>query len=304
MNQLKKYVIYFVVATLMIQSTLVFGKENKKATLLQPETVYYYDLNFDGKTEKIYYTLEGMDNGYGFVEYNGITVYINDQVKFRKDFEFFDAFGGNINYYIMDLNKNDRKLDFFLSVTDSRFSTLVYSAFQQYENGKIVNIATNKSCKDLNKGMEYTIKEIDGKGNFSLNIFTPFKIPSLGLYWINVPMKYKNKKISQKKVSSYKIEQTNDNTKLSNGKYILNKNIALYQKSSKNSKVIDYVYKGEKVRLLKLVPLTNTWKDDGGVKEYTAYAYVQSNSGKKGWIYLDKQYPGYGKGIFKQVLTW
>lgn len=203
MNQLKKYVIYFVVATLMIQSTLVFGKENKKATLLQPETVYYYDLNFDGKTEKIYYTLEGREWGEGFAEYNAITVYINDQVKFRKDFEFNGAFGGEINYYIMDLNKSDKKLDFFLSVLDTQFSTLystlVYSAFQQYENGKIVNIATNKSCKDLNKGRGYTIEEIDGKGNFSLNIFTPFKIPSLGLYWINIPMKYKNKKYPKRK---------------------------------------------------------------------------------------------------------
>lgn len=298
---LRKTLILLLAIVMIAPHTVIQAKSAIKTKVLKVNKVYYYDLDMDGKKEKIKYTAKPGAN-------DNVTValYINGSKKYTKKFK---EEGYLASYTIADLNTKDKYLDLFLQVTGSS-DYLTYAAFQRYEKKKIITTNTNKNNDFLDQKTEYSIKNVDGKGNFTITLDTPFSLPALGSYYTKISLKMKGKKVVKNKTDEYSYSDGGYKYPNNRKKFplILRSNTPLYKVASRSSKVIKTMKKGVGVRVLK-IKISNSknyfkkaaWKR----KEISGYAYVIDKSGKKGWIYLDKERgPWNDNPLFVEVLGW
>ncbi|WMJ88195.1 SH3 domain-containing protein [Anaerocolumna sp. MB42-C2] len=249
-------------------------KELDGIKTLSNDTVYYYDLNGDGKTEKILCKIT--------VNYDKrkttLKLYINDALSLSKieDGLFFLV-------TILDLDKSDNYLDFFISTT-MESGCMDNSFFTRYDGTKFLDYVTF-DIKTLTKKFDssrYYINKLNGDGKFTMVIDTPIYSPAIGCYFCYVPFRLKDNVLSAITTNTYTL--TADS---SNYKYKAVKSFSVYKKAgSKN--VVYKVKKSDKVFFDKMY-ISKSGK---------AYFRIINNKGKKGWIKSDQE------NLFAECPAW
>lgn len=265
-------------------------KSTIKTKVLSQNKVYSYDLDKDGKKEKIKYIIKKNDNS--LQEKIEVILYINEKERYRKKVEY----ALNAQYTIADIDKMDGYLDLFLIVTSDSYC-LEYAAFQQYQSNQIKTLTSSLNNKSIQSIRGYDIEGVDGKGNFKAAIDTPFALKAIGNYYCYIPFVMEKGNIKQKKVSTYSLAAPSKDFK-----YILKKAIKVYEKATTSSKIVRTIKKGESITIskIKLSTSSDNLKENVPI---SGYAYIKDKNGKKGWIYLDKKY-NWNNPLFKETPGW
>lgn len=271
----------------LIQDSKVYATL-KGETKLKENKSYYYDLDGDGKKEKIKYIVAGKD-------YNlKVALYINGVKKYSQ---IFNAL--NVQYSISDLDLQDKKLDLFLMSTSDSYS-LEYALFQQYSSNTIKTIKTINGVDDNKNKFGYTalyringLAQIKGDGSFSIIADSPIYFSDIGSYFCYVPFNMKEGKISYKKVKSYTLTNVSQDYL-----YTVNKDIVVYEKADNTSKRRQILKKEDTLNIKKFIISKNFSENN---KE--GYAYIIDSKGNKGWIYLSGK-SGWENPMFKIIPAW
>lgn len=272
------------------QNTNVYAATNKT---LEQGKEYYFDLNGDGKNEKIKYVTKVKDSDSDF--FDSVSLFINDKNVYTK--KLTDTWA---KYTVLDIDSSDKALDLNLQI-GGYSDCMDYSSFQRWNGTTITEYDTNKN-KALNYTREYSFSNVKGNGRFNIVVDTPYSLP-IGCFYANIPLKLQNNKITTT-TGTYNLVGISKKYK-----YKARNSIKVYKKASKKSKVKFKIKKGEKIKIIKIKPTKNVAKRPQGKygeeKPINAYAYVKTKSGKKGWIYLSKNKSSWGKNMmFKQVPGW
>lgn len=289
--------LFFLLAVLSLP---VYGKAaNLHTTVLSPEKIYRYDLNKDGKKEKLKYEIvqQSQDpvSGRGTVKAN---IYVNGKkVLSKKLAEDSGIYYPYVTLSIGDLNKQDGYMDLFLSssylnTTDSFLYYLRYSSSKM----KVVQNLTDlmrKTYKNTSIGTHPTL--IDGKtvsyqgdtqtagfryntGSHTLSTTVCIPTKSLGSIHCEAEMKLKNGKF-QKPSKTLNVFETDNymSKKIASRNYYMTalKKFTLHKGTSKKSGKAATVTRGTKLKAVK-VKFTGSGK---------CSIYLESGNGKKkGWI--------------------
>ncbi len=242
------------------------GNEPEGILTLTKDTIYEYDLNGDGTTEKLQYQLSGDEDQYKAI----LKVYINDKLCLTKEDDGF-SFGVRL----LDLDQNDNSLDLFLYTTME--SDCVKNAFFARYNGeklaKYADFDIEKLAKDFNT-YRYSLAQLDGDGKFTIVIDTPKYSPAIGCYYCYMPFQLKDGKVTVIPVKTYTLTKES-------GKYLYKaaKLFNVYEKAG-SKKVVYQVKKGARVTFDKMA-ISKSGK---------VYCRVKNSKGKTGWIKSDQEY--------------
>ena len=308
-NSIKQKIgVIILIISILASAIPIEAKSLVKVKELEPNIVYYYDLDKDGKKEKIYYVISPVETEKYYDSYI-VKLYINDKLSYNsiQDNAYtVDSSGKGFSRYspykIMDLNTKDKSLDLLLSMLgENTFQD--YQAFQRYSNNKIKTIASSTAGKVyeqksgynvLDRDYAFRVTGVDGSGNFNLDLNNPYGA-LFGMYHGYIKMEAKNGKIRKRSKAKHPIVYIYK-------KYQSNKmarSVKLYKKASRSSKVIKTLKKGEKISILKVKPQYS--------KKYKSYmveyAYAKTSSGKKGWIYIGEDLDR-NQALFTDIRGW
>lgn len=322
--------------------SMVEGKSKYiQSTALEENKVYEYDLDGDGKKEKIRYEtstgkVETSENIYQ--PYMDISLYINDIKKdvIRVNYRF--RMKGH--FYLIDLNKSDKKLE--LLCMSEQVDLMEIERIVCYNKGKIKKILYNHEEQKFEYGYGWTrlfynmnserciidpVKHpdtlyTDGEGHLWMALCSPYEISGLDAHAVMVAFYVKDNKLLWKKQREYEFYTRNpyiskygkySKSKINNRYddpseyYVLRKNCNIYEEANKKSKKLFMVKKDEKIKILKLIPCANG--KEGREKE--SFAYIKDKKGRCGWIYIEKRKKyEYDinfnpiDGIFKNILEY
>lgn len=313
-----------------------------QSTALEPNKVYEYDLDGDGVKEKISYEVsfeaniahmtirignkikEKIDMTYPLeifiTECVGYLALV-DMNKNDKQLELCCLYG----------TKGFMQLGGLVKYNKGKLKKFMYSRKDgEFDFGYTMSSLFPKKYKaDGNFVLEKHQDALctDGKGQLFFTICSPYQIYGIGAHAVLVPFIVKGNALVPKKVKEYeffcrnpyidKSRNANVNDLLNeeldevlrgeiervyNDKdehFILNKKCALYTKPSKSAKKIRIMEEDEKIKIIKIRPQTEP------KYQYcrTAYAYIQDQKGRKGWIFIDKVKHGVDD-LFKNTLFY
>lgn len=279
---MKKTTVFFFIAVLAATffvapiSSLAAEKSSKltNVEILEPDTVYTYDLNGDGQAESIRFKLIENEEAHTAT----LKLYINKKLYLKKTDN-----GLSFRVSILDLDQGDAYLDFFIH-TVSENDCASNAFFAQYNEEKKFHttpIEFEKVAKNLSV-FRYSLKKIDGKGKFTLSIDTPVYSPSIGCYYCYVSFQMKDGKITKLPASTYSLLKFSKEYQ-----YKTVKAFSAYKTAG--SKTVAYkVKKGDTVTFDKM-HLSKTGK---------VYFRVINSKGKKGWISSNTQ------NLFQEIPQW
>jgi hypothetical protein len=274
----KKAFFLFAALTLLLTpplSSFAAEKSNTPAGIeyLKADTLYEYDLNGDGHNETIQYKVVENDEK----RTASLKLYINKKLYLAKN-----NAGLSYNVYLLDLNQQDGHLDFYIHTVWENGG--VSDAFFVQYNGSELFHYTAFEPAALTKDIDlyrYTIKETDGKGGFTLALDTPYT-PSIGCYYIEVPFRLKDGKITKIPTNTYSLMKDSKAYR-----YKAVKSFSAYQTAG--SKTVAYkVKKGNTVTFDKMY-VTKTGK---------VYFRMINSNGKKGVIRSDIE------NLFRELPAW
>lgn len=231
---------------------------------LKPNKVYSYDVNQDGKKDKVKYTFHEKDSA--------IRIYINDKlakkVQLDKETGFYDG-----RMQIADIDKSDKTMDFW--VYGFAFSDdICFSALYELKGDKLTKIFENK-YKEMNENFSLsqgTLYSTDGKGNFDVSMDRAFFCDNMiGNHWDRIPYQLKNGKVTRKDVRYYQFASTY--TMDGKGKYEAAKKITFAKKPGGKETAFS-LKKGQQVTVLQLYA-----KKNGEL-----FVQYKNAEGKKGWL--------------------
>ncbi|MFA9466297.1 MAG: hypothetical protein ACERKN_18675 [Velocimicrobium sp.] len=276
---LKNIVILSMIAiSLFMVSKTCFAAQSEKQLdgikTLEQDKVHKYDLNGDGKEEKIQYKTSVNDEKYTV----SIQLYINDKLYMsRKDPGF------HYTLQLCDLDNSDNYLDLYgYATTDN--ACISYSFFARYDENNQYN-AIEFSLQNVAKHFEtnrYSLETLDGDGTFYFMIDTPIYSKAIGCYYCYVPFQLKNNKISPVAVKTYAFNKSSKKYKFKAAK-----KFSVYNKVS-SKKVVYVVKKGEILSFNKLY-VTKSGK---------AYFRIVNSKGKTGWMKSNQE------NLFVEHPTW
>lgn len=295
MNRLKiiagKHMLLFLIMCIFILQgvgcEIVQGESWSYAKKLEENKSYYFDLDFDGKKEEIRYKTV-YDGYYDVIE---MKFYVNNKLLYQVPPTLMT--GSHVDWYIMDIDKKDKKLDlFFLKKWHS--DGIMNVQFKYYVNGKLYTRKNDKKNLGLNRIIEESIGNVslkkegiktDGKGTVYLPVDTYFQLPAMKQYVAYIPFQVKNNYIQQKKIKSYRLLYGMSRG-LKNKQYEINRPCFVYKRANEKSQHITMLVPGDIITIEAIAPnqKEREIKRKGGM---TGYAYVKTKDGKKGWIYLD-----------------
>jgi|GEM_PF-1895978 len=268
----------FIVSLLMGSKTFFAAqseKELEEITTLEKDKVYDYDLNSDGKPEKIQYKLTLDDEKFTVT----LKLYINDKLCMsRKDHGF------SYTLQLVDLDKSDNYLDLYGYGT-MESDCISYSFFARYDENNQYH-ATKFSPKELTNNFistRYSLGALDGDGKFDLMIDTPIFSEAIGCYICYVPFQLKDNVISCVPAKTYAFNKFSKEYQ-----YKAAKSFSVY--ATVGSKKVAYtVKKGEMVTFHSLY-VTKSGK---------AYFRIVNTKGTTGWIKSTQEnlfieYPAWG----------
>lgn len=300
MRKLYNFLCSILIGIFLISPYTVLAQEQWRIPKkMLSEEIYFLDLDQDGIKEKVYY-----DSSNGKIK-----LWINDKlqsipIQVKKD--------ECISFYYIDIDKKDKNLELLISISKRSELTTSTSKIKiiRYSQGKIQILKGELRGEIRNWDDENST--INMKVNKKNEIFVEdkdlFYMPALGYQDILVPYYIEKNEVKRKQVQSYIFEYGCgiDRTLLENRHYILNKKTSVYRIPNSKSKVLRKLNLGEVVEVLKLKPnnLEKMEKKNkiaalqGTLSEnryeritVDGYAYIQDKTGRKGWIYLNREYP-------------
>lgn len=274
----------------MNQDIRVQEKTVMQTKALSENEMYYYDLDIDGKNEKIEYRLFG--NGNDGQEKQEIVLYINDEEAYRYKM----GNGLYAGYTIADIDAGDGYLDLFLMVTSDSYC-LEYAAFLQYQSKQIKTLTSSLDNKSLQFIRGYEIEGADGGGGFEAAIDTPFPLRAIGCYYCYVPFVMEEGTVKRKETDTYALAGHSREFR-----YILTQDIEVYEEADTSSGVSGTLEEGEYVTIseIKLNAVNGEQEENAPV---SGYACIEDRNGKKGWIYLDGEYD-WDNPLFEEIPAW
>lgn len=242
---------------------------------LEKDKVYEYDLNGDGKLDKIQYKVTANDEEFTAA----LKLYINDKLCLKK-------YGHGFTYIVelCDLNTNDNYLDLYL-YEKMESDCIGEATFAKYNGDKIVDCVGFDPVR-IEKNFvssRYYLTSVSGDGKFMATLDTPIFSYVIGCYYCNVPFQIKDNKISRVQTNIFSF------TKYSKEyKFKAIKGFSAYIKAGSKT-VACTVKKGDTVTFDKL------YISKSGI----AYFRLINSKGKTGWIKSDrgnlfKEYPAWG----------
>lgn len=257
---------------------------------LEENKIYYYDLDGDGKKDKLKYIVEEKkEDDY----YQKVSLYINGAKKYSKVFTSLWA-----EYSIADLDRKDKKIDLILYCS-SDSGTLDYAIFQNYENKKIKTIKTIIGYGDKNKyGLAELSRigglgQIKGDGSFSIVGDTSVWIPQIGCYYMYIPFYKQGNKITHKKTNTFTLTSGSQNFI-----YTVNQDTKVYEKADETSKLMAVLKKGDTLKIKK-IKVPDSYSEDNR----EGYAYIEYQNGKKGWLWIPED-NSYRNDMFELIPGW
>jgi hypothetical protein len=264
--------------SLLLYSKVCFADEAESELngikTLDKDTIYEYDLNCDGKTEKIQYKLSGNEDEYK----TALSLYINDKLCLSKEDDGF-----SFRVKILDLDKSDKYMDLFIN-TSIESDCIKNAFFVRYDGEKLsdyVNFNIDNLTKDFNTH-RYSIEKVNGDGKFTIVIDTPVYSDAIGCYYCYVPFQLKDSAVSVIPTNIYTL--TKDSSEY---KYKSAKNFSVYAKAG-SKKVVYKVKKGDKVTFDKMYI----------TKSGITYFRIKNSKGKTGWIKSDQE------NLFVECPAW
>jgi hypothetical protein len=242
-------------------------------TNLEKEKAYYYDLDGDGKADKIMYQYTGNDNDYNV----SWKLYINDKLCISKKTNGFCC-----NVQICDLDTSDSYLDLFIT-TRGDSDGILYSSFARYKDEAVSEITGLKQLAP--KGFDfyrYGLYKVNGDGTFVISADTPVYSDAIGCYICDITFQLKDNTLSLVPDKAYALNQVSKNYK-----YKVKKSFSVY-KDAGSKQVLFQVKKGEKV----------TFDQFTVGKSGKVYFNLKNSKGKTGWI------PSKSKDLFSNCQYW
>lgn len=228
---------------------------------LEVDKTYNYDLNGDGKEDKIYYKSTYQSK----TDKTTFNLYVNDQLCLtRKD----DFDNGHV-LQICDLNSKDNYLDFYLYAVEPS-DGIGDPTFFQFDGKVIVNQIDFKP-DNLSKPLSFyrfSIDTVKGDKTFTILADTPIYTPSVGCYFCYITYKLENNSITMVPQKTYSLPEYTMEYK-----YKAKKNFSTY-KTAGSKEVSFKIKKGEVVTIDRLYV----------TKSGTPYVRIVNKKGKKSWI--------------------
>lgn len=257
-NILTKTVFTFctMMAMCMLLGTVVEAKSSTVTQLNNQET-YYYDLNGDGESDRIYCSVTRSASGYATYR-----IYINGEMIGYKD-----NIDEGADIYIADFDTKDKYKEIGVAegIMEHGYDC---TTFYRYKKGKLKKYFRVKEAKML---WRYSIaEEQPGNGRVVLLSDTPVKANNLGQYYVKVTYKVSNGKLKKVAGNTYTV-------RTDHLPYKLTKRIKI-RKSRTNGKTKYTLKKGTTFYLKKVYVSKNKIK----------YIYIKTSTGKKGWVKLPK----------------
>lgn len=278
--------------TFEVKEVCAAASSSRDAKLLKLNKNYSYDLNKDGKKEKLKVTFTNITDTSGTIK-----IFINNKVKLKKEYVPIMGDTNMAWLSICDLNKKDKALDICVELTGAS-DVMDYMSVFQYNGKKVKLITTIKS--ELNNGVmslyRYgNLRKISGNKKFMFDADTPYYNENFGCYICYLPAVYKENTIKLSSPSTYTMAKTTTSFK-----YTLNQSVTLYKKADKSQKV-KTLKAGTKLYVKKIKPLEKLIPNV--FESHSCFLYVKTSSGESGWIYVPADYDE-NNPYFKSIQSW
>lgn len=264
--------------SLLIKPDICFaaqtGNKPEGISELKKDTVYQYDLNGDGKAEKIQYKVIVDDENFTAA----LKLYINDKLYLSRKNNGF-----TYTIKLCDIDKNDNYMDLYCYAT-MESDCIDDAFFIQYDGEKLINMVKfppKAEAKDFNTN-RFSIEKIEDDGKLTICVDTPVFSDAIGCYYCYVPYQLKNNIITRLSAKAYSLNKYSKKYQ-----YKVKKSFSVYDKVGSKT-VVFKVNKGEIVTFDQLY-LTKANK---------AYFRIVNHSGKTGWIKSDQE------GLFSILPMW
>lgn len=319
-KNLYSYISVIICFCIVLSNVLTIEGKSKyiQSTALEPNKVYEYDLDGDGVKEKISYEVSFEAN------ITHMTIRIGNKIKEKIDMKYDMEYAPDIPIFeyvgylfVVDMNRNDKQLELCYLYGSSELIHM--GGLVQYNKGKLKRFMYSRKQREFDYGyawpsffpkqygtdrndvLEKNIEALctDGKGQLFFALCSPYEIHGIGAHAVLVPFIVKGNALVPKKIKEYEFfcrnpyvgKSTSDALYKKTGVYndkeeyfILNKKCVLYTKPSKSAKKIRFMKENEKIKIIKIRPQI----EQKYLLNRTAYAYIQDQKGRKGWIYIDK----------------
>jgi hypothetical protein len=246
----------------------------KGIVTLKAGTTYHYDLDGDGKAEKLLYKVNSNEKAFT----SAIKLYVNDKLLLSKKDHGFDY-----EIQLCDLDTKDSYLDMYINLeSDSGYMTDAF--FTRYHNGKLFNTVNFKPSIHIKNYAfgRYKLGKVIGNGKFYAVIDTPALSDAIGSYYCYMPFQLKGHVVKNVMQKTYQL--TKDS---STYQYKAKKSFQAYEQVG-SQKVVYSVKKGDKV----------TFDMMYVTKAGNLYFRMISSKGKAGWINSKR------KDLFVECPMW
>lgn len=254
MRKIKQIVSFILIFSMTFSTIFMLNTKNTYAASIKyvdnarSGITYSYDLDKDGKKEKILCLIGNGEYGYT------LDLYINNKLK--KSYSDLEAIPC---VSIYDINKNDKSLDIYIELVEASmyccFDILKYNkgSIKSYEfDGGISSFDSNKGI--MNVSQSYPV---------STNYFAC----CIGAYGVIVPYKVNKTSIKRQVKNTY-----STSSYIKKRKYIASKNLIAYKTTTGKTKAFT-IKKGYKFNIVALYK-----------KESSTYIKVKNSSGKYGYV--------------------
>ncbi|MDD3172345.1 MAG: hypothetical protein PHF63_01535 [Herbinix sp.] len=256
MKNIRKMVLMFAMGCLIaLMHTDRAEAKSTKVVTLEEGKEYKYDLNGDGKTEKIECST---------ISYNEEQLLIRLTINKKVKYSVKKYYGQGINFSIIDIDSKDKYKEIYVKEEEGNFQ-FSGANFYRY-NGKELEQYCSTNAVAISRFV-WLSREQSSNGTVVYVMSSPYEECFLGSYDIELPYKVKNGKLVLVKKASYS----------------LNKDAISQFQALK--KVVAYSTKGGKEKVFTLQKDEDFYLYKISVKNNDIdYAYIKNASGKKGWI--------------------
>lgn len=254
MRKIKQIVSFILIFSMTFSTIFMLNTKNTYAASIKyvdnarSGITYYYDLDKDGKKERILCLIGNGEYGYT------LDLYINNKLK-----KSYSELADIPCVSIYDINKNDNSLDIYIELIEDSmyfdFDILKYNkgSIKSYEfDGRISSFDSNKGI--MNVSQSYPTSE---------NYFAR----CIGAYGVIVPYKVNKTSIKRQVQNTYPTSSY-----IKKRKYIASKNLTAYKTTTGKTKAFT-IKKGYKFNIVALYK-----------KGSSTYIKVKNSSGKYGYV--------------------
>ena len=260
-----------IMVLMLIFSRNIAEAKNSKVKSLEIGKIYYYDLNGDKKKEKIECKILPQ-----FDYYVQWRMYINDKLACVGNYVDSGA-----DFCLTDFNTKDKYKELVVheGIVNQGYN---YTVCYRYKGGELQEYFSVTHDNVL--GCYGLYEKQQGKGKICFWTETPFYEENLGCYFVKVEYKVFNGKLKKVTGNTYPVIGDWNGDDLS---YQLTKNVDV-RYGLKDSRTKYTLKRGTEICLKKINISKNRIK----------YIYIETSTGKKGWIRLPR-----GKFV-KEVHLW